>query len=258
MSSPPPPPAAGSATSTPPPSAATAAPRAMPLYPRPPQANAHAHQHQYPQHNLYPPPTKSTEETPALAFAEQAQRYNRQFQGILDRITPYSLYRWCGTGALLVLFALRVVLGGGVSVCFLFLCQREVADVGDGAARSLVSSRQSRAFSPISGDALAGVPPLPSSCPLVPPAAFLGVESACSLFSQKLTFVCCISSRQWYIGARSVRLLAGWLAQLARRVSSLTFPPYFADVFLSLCSRLYVLMALEVSSRDFRSPPPFA
>jgi hypothetical protein len=65
---------------------------------------------------MYPPPMKSTEETPAVAFAEQAQQYNRKLQGYLDRITPYSTYRWIATGVLLVLFSLRVVYGQGVSL----------------------------------------------------------------------------------------------------------------------------------------------
>ncbi|CED83972.1 Golgi proteins involved in ER retention (RER) [Phaffia rhodozyma] len=78
-----------------------------------PHPAAHQNAAHAQQQNFYPPPQKSTKETPALAFAESAQQYNRRFQGILDRITPYSAYRWLGTAVLLFLFGLRVVLGQG-------------------------------------------------------------------------------------------------------------------------------------------------
>ena len=39
----------------------------------------------------------------------------RQYQQLLDRITPFVLYRWLGTAGLLAIFGLRIVLSQGVS-----------------------------------------------------------------------------------------------------------------------------------------------
>lgn len=112
---PPPPPSAPSPPSQPqvlrPQAPPAANPRVNP--PRQYYPNPHSNPHAHTQGSFYPPPTKSTKETPALAFADSAQQYNRKFQGILDRITPYSTYRWLGTACLLALFFLRVVLGQG-------------------------------------------------------------------------------------------------------------------------------------------------
>ena len=35
------------------------------------------------------------------------------YQALLDKSTPYTTYRWVGTGALLLLFFLRIVLAEG-------------------------------------------------------------------------------------------------------------------------------------------------
>lgn len=121
---PPPPPApaaagAGGLAAAPSPAPPSVAPSPRPptiLRPQPPASiNPHAHVHnQYQQPGqFYPPPQKNTKENPALAFAAGADQYNRLFQGWLDRSTPYPLYRWALTGALLFLFALRVVYGEG-------------------------------------------------------------------------------------------------------------------------------------------------
>lgn len=125
-SPPPPPPAAGAApapataglaAAAAPPTSAAPSPRPPTvLRPQPPPSiNPHAHAHsQYQQPGqFYPPPVKNTKENPALAFAAQADSYNRLLQGYLDRSTPYPLYRWAATGSLLFLFALRVVYGEG-------------------------------------------------------------------------------------------------------------------------------------------------
>ncbi|KAI0724688.1 retrieval of early ER protein Rer1 [Fomitopsis betulina] len=43
----------------------------------------------------------------------------RQYQQLLDRITPFVLYRWLGTAGLLAVFALRIVLSQGwYIVCY--------------------------------------------------------------------------------------------------------------------------------------------
>jgi hypothetical protein len=122
-SSPAPPPAAGGLAAAAPAAPASAAPSTAPsprpptiLRPQPPPSiNPHAHAHsQYQQPGqFYPPPVKNTKENPAMAFAAQADSYNRLLQGWLDWSTPYPLYRWTATGGLLFLFALRVVYGEG-------------------------------------------------------------------------------------------------------------------------------------------------
>ncbi|KAL7413473.1 Rer1 family-domain-containing protein [Mrakia frigida] len=102
-------------SAAPPPLRAPNGPSPGPPAPLRPQAqypNPSSHP-TYSQPSMYPPPTKSTKETPAVAFAESAQQYNRKFQGFLDRVTPYSTYRWMATAGLLVIFALRVVFGQG-------------------------------------------------------------------------------------------------------------------------------------------------
>jgi hypothetical protein len=42
-------------------------------------------------------------------------RTQRQYQQVLDRWTPYMLYRWLSTAGLLAIFFLRIVLAQGVS-----------------------------------------------------------------------------------------------------------------------------------------------
>ena len=46
----------------------------------------------------------------------------RQYQQILDRWTPYMLYRWLSTAGLLAVFFLRIVLAQGVSYIIYLLC----------------------------------------------------------------------------------------------------------------------------------------
>ena len=58
---------------------------------------------------------------PALQPLEaQYLKYQRQYQQLIDRTTPYMLNRWLATGGLIALFALRIVLSQGVSV-YVFL-----------------------------------------------------------------------------------------------------------------------------------------
>ncbi|KAI9851538.1 MAG: retention in endoplasmic reticulum protein 1 [Thelocarpon superellum] len=59
------------------------------------------------------------EQTPYAAISAQTTRFGRQFQTYLDKSTPYTTYRWIGTGALLFLFLLRIVLAEGwYIVCY--------------------------------------------------------------------------------------------------------------------------------------------
>lgn len=39
----------------------------------------------------------------------------RQYQQLLDRVTPFVLYRWLGTAGLFAVFMLRILLAQGVS-----------------------------------------------------------------------------------------------------------------------------------------------
>lgn len=62
----------------------------------------------------------------------------RQYQQLLDRITPFVLYRWLGTAGLLAVFALRIVLSQGVSTQF-YTCEAELTS--DAGACGLVVYR---------------------------------------------------------------------------------------------------------------------
>lgn len=59
------------------------------------------------------------ESAPVQNISAGYSKIQRQYQKILDRWTPYMLYRWLGTAGLLALFMLRIVLSQGVSVCFI-------------------------------------------------------------------------------------------------------------------------------------------
>jgi len=51
--------------------------------------------------------------TPFDAISAQSNKLFRQYQTYLDKSTPYVTYRWSATGALLVLFFLRIVVAQG-------------------------------------------------------------------------------------------------------------------------------------------------
>ncbi|KAG8700188.1 hypothetical protein FRC08_004855 [Ceratobasidium sp. 394] len=57
---------------------------------------------------------------PALQPLEaQYLKYQRQYQQLIDRTTPFMLNRWLGTGGLIVLFLLRIVFAQGwYIVCY--------------------------------------------------------------------------------------------------------------------------------------------
>ncbi|KAI6090374.1 retrieval of early ER protein Rer1 [Hypoxylon rubiginosum] len=54
-----------------------------------------------------------TDQTPFAAVTAQTSRLQRQYQAVLDKSTPFVLYRWVGTGAFLFLFFLRVFFAQG-------------------------------------------------------------------------------------------------------------------------------------------------
>ncbi|KAL8738837.1 MAG: hypothetical protein Q9181_000441 [Wetmoreana brouardii] len=57
--------------------------------------------------------------TPFAAVSAQTTRLGRLYQSYLDKCTPYTAYRWIGTGVLLTLFFLRIVLAQGwYIVCY--------------------------------------------------------------------------------------------------------------------------------------------
>lgn len=53
------------------------------------------------------------ESTPFDAITTQSNRLARQYQTYLDKSTPYTPYRWIGTGTLLLLFFLRIIFAQG-------------------------------------------------------------------------------------------------------------------------------------------------
>ena len=57
---------------------------------------------------------------PFQPVSNQYYKTMRQYQQLLDRITPFMLYRWLGTAALLAIFMLRIVLAQGVCPYFTF------------------------------------------------------------------------------------------------------------------------------------------
>ncbi|KAI9820285.1 MAG: retention in endoplasmic reticulum protein 1 [Pycnora praestabilis] len=59
------------------------------------------------------------EQTPFAAISSQTSRFGRQYQAYLDKSTPFTAYRWIGTGALLLVFLLRIVISQGwYIVCY--------------------------------------------------------------------------------------------------------------------------------------------
>ncbi|KAI1268687.1 retrieval of early ER protein Rer1 [Xylariaceae sp. FL1019] len=57
--------------------------------------------------------TIETDQTPFAAVTAQTSKIQRQYQTVLDRSTPYVLYRWIATGVALSLFFLRVFIAQG-------------------------------------------------------------------------------------------------------------------------------------------------
>jgi hypothetical protein len=55
------------------------------------------------------------EATPIQNVSAQYVKLQRQYQQILDRWTPHTLYRWLSTAGLLFVFFLRIVFAQGVS-----------------------------------------------------------------------------------------------------------------------------------------------
>ncbi|MCJ1243231.1 hypothetical protein MMC30_000428 [Trapelia coarctata] len=63
------------------------------------------------------------DQTPFSAVTAQTSRFSRAYQAYLDKSTPYVTYRWVGTGALLLVFMLRIVLSEGWYIALSFLEQ---------------------------------------------------------------------------------------------------------------------------------------
>jgi len=57
--------------------------------------------------------------TPLQNLTAQYTRLLRQYQQVLDRWTPYALYRWLGTSGLLTIFMFRILIAQGwYIVCY--------------------------------------------------------------------------------------------------------------------------------------------
>jgi len=57
--------------------------------------------------------------SPMQPLLNQYYKGKRQYQQMLDRVTPFVLYRWLGTAGVLFLFVLRIVLAQGwYIVCY--------------------------------------------------------------------------------------------------------------------------------------------
>ncbi|KAF1348647.1 retrieval of early ER protein Rer1 [Delphinella strobiligena] len=52
-------------------------------------------------------------DTPFAAVSAQTTKYGRIYQSYLDKSTPFTTYRWVGTGVTLALFLLRIVMAQG-------------------------------------------------------------------------------------------------------------------------------------------------
>ncbi|KAL2123915.1 hypothetical protein VTJ04DRAFT_280 [Mycothermus thermophilus] len=52
-------------------------------------------------------------QTPFGVAAAHTSRLQRQYQALLDKSTPYVLYRWIGTGVGLIIFFLRIFIAQG-------------------------------------------------------------------------------------------------------------------------------------------------
>lgn len=60
----------------------------------------------------------ASSDTPFQPISTQYTKVQRQYQQLLDKITPFVLYRWLGTAGVLSLFVLRIVLSQGVRGIF--------------------------------------------------------------------------------------------------------------------------------------------
>jgi len=54
-----------------------------------------------------------SEPGPFAAVSSQTTKLGRQYQALLDKSTPYVPYRWLATGAMLILFFLRIFIAQG-------------------------------------------------------------------------------------------------------------------------------------------------
>ncbi|EEH18610.2 hypothetical protein PABG_07670 [Paracoccidioides brasiliensis Pb03] len=53
------------------------------------------------------------DQTPFTAVTAHTSRLTRRYQAYLDAVTPYAAYRWIGTGVLLAIFFLRIIMAQG-------------------------------------------------------------------------------------------------------------------------------------------------
>ena len=65
------------------------------------------------------------ESSPVQNISAQYSKIHRAYQQVLDRWTPFMLYRWLATAGLLSAFMLRIVYAQGVSLYYL-LCTRNI------------------------------------------------------------------------------------------------------------------------------------
>jgi hypothetical protein len=57
--------------------------------------------------------TPEPADTPFAAVQAQTSKYGKIYQAYLDKSTPYTQYRWIGTGVLFLLFGLRIIFAQG-------------------------------------------------------------------------------------------------------------------------------------------------
>ncbi|MCJ1339106.1 hypothetical protein MMC09_004395 [Bachmanniomyces sp. S44760] len=108
------------------------------------------------------------DQTPFAAVSAQTSKFWRIYQTYLDKSTPYTTYRWLGTGAVFLLFLLRIVFAQGwYIVCYslgiyllnLFLAflqpkfdpsltQDEGLEDGDSSNEPTLPSKQDEEFRP--------------------------------------------------------------------------------------------------------------
>ena len=65
--------------------------------------------------------SEPTTDAPFSPISTQYTKLQRQYQQLLDKITPFVLYRWLGMFGLVVVFMLRIIISQGVSFVFVVL-----------------------------------------------------------------------------------------------------------------------------------------
>ncbi|KAI0687428.1 retrieval of early ER protein Rer1 [Cytidiella melzeri] len=61
--------------------------------------------------------SEATSDTPFQPISAQYAKLQRQYQQLLDKVTPFAMYRWLATLGILGIFLLRIIFAQGV-ICY--------------------------------------------------------------------------------------------------------------------------------------------